>query len=166
MSLTHWFKDITSQKIFVLVKTFWRGLEDVFHLRLQDVLIKMNIFTWLTRSHKTSWSRPVYLSWSYVFKTSSIRFQDGFKTSSRRLRVQDVLKTYYQVKLFLVTEFQDIFESYSKRFWDVLLRCLSTGGLSRSHFWEIYGQCTKFPKVVIVSQVLVFHFTTSFSGCL
>ena len=78
--------------------------------------------------------------------------------------LQDVFKTYYQVKLFLVTQFQDVFETYSKRFWDVLLRRLSTGGLPRSHFWEIYGQCTKFPRVIKVSQVLVFHFTTPFSG--
>ena len=69
---------------------------------------------------KTSWSRRIYLSWPYVFKTSSRRFQDVFKTSgqdvfttfSRRLakassrHLQDVFKTYYQVKVFLVTQFQ------------------------------------------------------------
>ena len=85
------------------------------------------------------------------------------KTSSRHL--EDVFKTYYQVKLFMVTQFQDVFETYSKRFWDVLLRRLSTGGLPRSHFWEIYGQCTKFPRVIKISQVLIFHFTTPFSDC-
>ena len=100
-----------------------------------------------------------------IFKTSSRRLQDVFKMSSRRLQdIQDVFKTYYQVKLFLVTQFQDVFETYSKRFWDVLLRRLSTGGLPRSHFWEIYGQCTKFPRVIKISQVLIFHFTTPFSG--
>ena len=119
-----------------------------------------------------------YTSWRRlrdVFKKSSRRLQDIFKTFSRHLQdvfksssrhLQDVFKTYYQVKLFLVTQFQDVFETYSKRFWDVLLRRLSTGGLPRSHFWEIYGQCTKFPRVIKVSQVLVFHFTTPFSGCL
>ena len=35
-----------------------------------------------------------------------------------------------------------------------------------SHFWEIYGQCTKFSRVIEISQFLVFHFTTTFSGCL
>ena len=107
----------------------------VFKRRLQDVLIKTNIFALL------------------------IRLQ---KTSSRHL--QDVFKTYYQVKLFLVTQFQDVFKTYTKRFWDVLLRRLSTGGLPRSHFWESYGQCTKFPRVIKISQVLNFHFTTPFSG--
>ena len=62
----------------------------VFRRRLEDVF-------------KTSWSRPIYSSWLYVFKTSSRRLA---KTSSRHLQVvlqgclQDVLKTYYQVKLF------------------------------------------------------------------
>ena len=40
----------------------------------------------------------------------------------------------------------------------VLQRRLPTEG------FEIYGQCTKFARVVEISQVLVFHFTTSFSG--
>ena len=97
-----------------------------------------------------------------VFKMFWKRLQDIFKTSSRHL--QDVFKTYYQVKLFLVTQFQDVFETYSKRFWDVLLRRLSTGGLPRSHFREVYGQCTKFPRVIKIYQVLIFHFTTPFSG--
>ena len=62
--------------------SWWRHLEDVFRLRLQ----------------KTSWSRPIYSSWSYVFKTSSRRFEDVFKQSSRRLgkkssrHLQDVFK--------------------------------------------------------------------------
>ena len=62
---------ITTQQTFALMKRWkrWRSLEDVFRLRLQ----------------KTSWSRPIYSSWSYVFKTSSRRFQDVFKTPSRRL---------------------------------------------------------------------------------
>ena len=131
----------------------------------EDVF-KTNIFTLLIR----------------LQKTSSRRFQDVFKTSSRRLAktslrhlqnvlqrcLQEVFKTYHQVKLFLLIRFQDVFETYSKRFWDVLQ---SKGGylqkdLPRSHFWEIYGQCTKFARVTKVSQVLVFHFTTPFSGCL
>ena len=38
--------------------------------------------------------------------------------------------------------------------------------LPRSHFCEIYVQCTKFARVTTVSQVLVFHFTAPFSGYL
>ena len=65
----------------------------VFRRRLQDVFIKTNIFALIIRLQKTSWSRPIYSSWQYVFKTSSRRFEDAFKasykkvfqTSSRRL---------------------------------------------------------------------------------
>ena len=153
-----------------ILKTSWRRLSSS---SLADFLIKTNIFALLIRLQKTSSSRPIYSSWSYVFKTSSRRLQDIFKTSSRCFEnvfktssrhLQDVFKTYYQVKVFLVTQFQDVFETYSKRFWDVLLRWLSTGGLPRSHFWEIYGQCTKLPRVIKFSQVLIFYFITPFSG--
>ena len=86
------------------MKTSWRRLKDVFRLRLQktssrrlqDVLIKTNIFALVTRLQKTPWSRPIFLSWPYVFKASSRRLQDVFKTSSRSLaktslrRLQDV----------------------------------------------------------------------------
>ena len=49
---------------------------------------------------KTSWSRPIYSSWSYDFKTSSRGFQDVlgkhlqdiFKTTSRLL--QNIFKTF------------------------------------------------------------------------
>ena len=52
---------------------------------------------------KTSWSRPIYSSWLYIFKTFSRHLQDVlktscknvFKASSRRLekRLQDIFKT-------------------------------------------------------------------------
>ena len=147
---------IKTQKTFVMMKTSWRRLEEVFGFHLQ----------------KTSWSRRLYLSYSYVFrkrlhqdqhirlghtpsrrlqyvfKTSSRHLQDAFKACSRHLQdvfkmfwkrlqevfksssrrlenvfktsskhLQDVLKTHYQVKLFLVIQFQDVFETYSKSFW-------------------------------------------------
>ena len=47
---------------------------------------------------KTSWTRPIYSSWLYVFKTSC---QDVFKTSSRRLQnvfktsCKDIFKTFW-----------------------------------------------------------------------
>ena len=105
-------------------------------------------------------------------KKFSKNVQYVLETSSRRLQyilqrcLQEVFNPYYQVKLFLVTRFHDVFKTPSKDFRDVLLRLLFTGSLPRSHFWEIYGQYTKFQTVVKVSQVLVFHFTTGFSGCL
>ena len=148
------------------MKTSSRLLEDVFHLRLQDVLIKTNIFTLVIRLldvFKTSWSRPIYSPWLYVFKTSSRRFQDVFKISSRRFqnvlqkRLQDVLQK----------RFQDVFKTpsrplakiFSRCFQDVLLiklflltslrevleRRLSTGGFAYvtllRHLWSEYKIC-------------------------
>ena len=60
---------------------------------------------------KTSWSRPIYLSWPYVFKTSSRRLQDVFKTFSRRL--QDLFKTFWR-------RLQDLFKASSRRLQDFL----------------------------------------------
>ena len=73
----------------------------VFRRRLQDVLIKTNIFALVINLEKTS-SRHlqnvlvntnIFASWPYAFKTFSRRFQDVlprslqdiFETSSRRL---------------------------------------------------------------------------------
>ena len=167
---------------------WWRRFEDVlktsfvfvFRRRLQDALIKTNIFTILIRLQKTSWrrledvfktssrllakasSKPFQdvfkTSCKNVFKTPSRRFQDIFKTSSRRIEdvfntslrhLQDVLqrcledafKAYHQVILFLLTSFQDVFRTYSQRFWGVLKDGYLRKDLPRSNFWEIYGQC-------------------------
>ena len=78
----------------------------------EDVFIKTNIFAVVIRLQdvfKTYSRRP-----QDILKKSSRCFENVFKTSSRHL--QDVFKTYYQVKVFLVTQFQDVFETYSKRF--------------------------------------------------
>ena len=130
---------------------------------------------------KTSWSRPIYSSWLYVFKTSSRRFQDVFKTScknvfktsSRRLQdvfktssrrlantswrhLQDVLKTYHQVKLFLLTSLWEVFNLFVRRTAKtVAYRTIHLGHTSE-----------KFVVSVQNLQVLVFQFTTPFSGCL
>ena len=87
-----------------LLKTSWR--------RLQDVLIKTNIFTLLIRLQKTSsrpWSRPIYSSWSYVFKTSC---QDVFKMSWRRLHY--VFRKRLKHVFFKMSSrrLQDIFNTY------------------------------------------------------
>ena len=55
-----------------------------------------------------------------IFKTSSRHLQNLCKISSRHL--QDLFKTYHPVKLFLLTRFQNYFETYSKNF----LRCTAT----------------------------------------
>ena len=96
--------------------------EDVFCLRLQktssrrlqDVLIKTNMFALALRLQKTSSRRlqdvlvkanifVLAICLQDVFKMSSRRFKDVLKTSSRRL--QDVFKT----------SCKDIFKMFSRR---------------------------------------------------
>ena len=86
----------------------------VFRRRLdQDEYVRLS----LTSSEdvfKTSWSRPIYSSWLYVFKTSSRRFQDVFETSCKSVFkkssrcLQDVFKTSSK-------RLQDIFKTSSRR---------------------------------------------------
>ena len=120
-------------------------LQDVFktssRLLHQDEYIRLS-HTSSEDAFKTSSRRFAKTSsrrFQNVFKTSSRHLQDVFKTSSGHLqdvfktfwrRLQDVCKTYHQVKLFLLTRFQDVFEIYSKRFWDVLQRRLSIEGFA------------------------------------
>ena len=60
---------------------------------------------------KTSWSRPMYSYWPYVFKTSSRRFEDISKTSSRHLQyfLQRRLQQHVLQKCL-----QDIFKASCK----------------------------------------------------
>ena len=87
--------------------SWWRRLEDVlktsfvfvFRRRLQDVLIKTNMFALALRLQKTSSRRlgqDQYIRLSY--------------TSSRRL--QDIFKTYHQIKLFLLTRLWEAFNTF------------------------------------------------------
>ena len=77
----------------------------VFRRRLQDLLVKTNIFV-------------LVIHLQDVFKTFSRRlqdvlqkrFQDIFKTSCK-----DVFKTYHQIKLFLLTRLQDVFNTFLRR---------------------------------------------------
>ena len=126
-SLTWWYVLKTSwkylsQQTFVLMKTSWRCLSSSSS---EDVLIKTNMFALALRLQKTSWSRPIYLSWPYVFKTSSRRFQDAFQTfedvfkmSSRPLQdvlqryLQDVFKAYHPVNLFYLTRPREVFNTF------------------------------------------------------
>ena len=132
-------------------RNFLIMLNNPANLRLgEDVLTKKNIFALLIHLPKTS-SKHLqdifktssrYLqdvlkkSLQDIFKTSSRRLEDVFKTSSRHLQdvlqkcLQDVFKTYYQIKLFLLARFQDVFETYSKRFWQILQRRSSKEGFS------------------------------------
>ena len=93
----------------------------VFNRRLQDVLMKTNIFLLIIRLQKTSSRRLGQDQYIRLVHTSSRRFQDVFKTSSRRLantswrHLQDVLKTYHQVKVFLLTSLWEAFNMFVRR---------------------------------------------------
>ena len=107
----------TNISIFVIrlqdvFKTFSRYLQDIFKTSCQDIFKMFSrrlqgVFKTSSRRLAKTFSRRL----QNVFKASC---KNVFKTSSRRL--QDVFKTYHQVKLFLLTRFQDVFETYSKRF--------------------------------------------------
>ena len=161
----------------------------VFRRRIQDVLIKTNIFALVIRLEKTSWSRPIYSFWPYAFKTSSRRFQDVFqkrlqdifKTSSKRLqgvlqkRLQDLFKTCLRrLQDLLQRYFQEVFKMHHqvKLFLltshrEVLKRRLSTDGFAyvtlRRNLWSMY-KIWKGDKNF--SSFIVFYFTNPFSGCL
>ena len=100
---------------FVL-KTSWRRLSS---LSSEDVF-------------KTPWSRPIYSSWRYVFKTS----QDVFKTSSRRHQeifkrcCQDILKTSSKG---LEDSCKDFFKTFLRHI--IKLNCFC------SHVSEKYPTC-------------------------
>ena len=94
-----------------LVHTSSRRLQDVFKTssrRLQDVF-------------KTSSRRLAKTSSRHLQDVLPRRLQDVFKTSSRRLantswrHLQDVLKTYHQVKLFLLTSLWEVFNMFVRR---------------------------------------------------
>ena len=130
------------QQTFILMKM---PFVFTFRRRLQDALMKTNIFSLIIRLQKTS-SRRLdedkyilinHTSSEDVFKmfsrclgqdqyirlvhTSSRLPQDVFKTSSRRLantswrHLEDVLKTYHQVKLFLLTSLWEVFNMFVRR---------------------------------------------------
>ena len=104
---------ISSWQTFVLMKTSWGRLEDVFRLRLQktsqDVLNKTNIFVLAIRL------QDAFNTSSWRFQDSSSRLQDIFKTS-----YQDVFKTFSKhLQDVLQKRLQDIFKASSRRFEDV-----------------------------------------------
>ena len=117
-------QDICNTSCKNVFKTSWRRSEDVTKMplrHLEDVL-----------------PPPLQV----VFKRASRSIAKMF---SRHL--QDVFKMYHQVRLFWLTRLQDIFETYLKRFWDLLRKRLSEEWFSRSRFREIYCQGTKFRRV-------------------
>ena len=96
----------------------WRRVEDVFKTNVCWDKSSEDVF-------KTSWSRPIYSSSSYVFKTSSRRFQDFFKTSSRRLAITSSRRLQNFYKMFC----KNIFKTSSKHLQDLFM--ISSGRFSR-----------------------------------
>ena len=126
-----------SQQTFVLMKTSWRRLSSSSS---KSSYSSVNIFLLIIRLQKMSSRRlgqDQYIRRDNtssrrlqdVFKTFPRRLQDVFKTSSRRLAkkssrrlantswryLQDVLKTYHQVKLFLLTSLSELFSMFVRR---------------------------------------------------
>ena len=110
-----------------------------------------------------------------VFKTSSRRLQNVFKmswkTSSKHLQdvlqryLQDVLKTYYQVKLFLLTRLWEAFDTFLRRSFPktiIYSRGICLGNTTSDKFMVSVQNLQE----IKISQVLVFHFSTPFRGCL
>ena len=153
------------------MKRSWGRLEDVFRLclqktssrrRLQDVLVKTNMFALvicLQKTYSRSLGQDQYIRLGH---TSSSCPQDIFKTSSRYLakmssrrlaktssrNLQDVFKTFWR-------RLQDVFKTSSRRLAKIFLRRFQ--GISSSklflltRFWEVFNTFLRrsFPKMVI-----------------
>ena len=112
-----------SHQTFDLMKTSWRSLsssspEDVFKMSSGCLDQEKNIRLSHTSSEdvfKTSWSRPIYSSWPYVFRTYSRHFRDVLKTSSKRF--QDVFKR--SCKNNFQTSSRRLEKIFSRTFQDV-----------------------------------------------
>ena len=152
-------------------------------LRLdEDVLKTSFVFIFKTSSRRLDQDEHVCLSLTSsedVFKKSSRRLnQDQYiclgHTSSRRLaktsarHLQDVLqiylqhvfKTYHQVKLFLLTCLQEVFNTFLRRSFPkpVIYRGICLG----NNTFEKFIVSTKFAREIKNSQVLVLVFRSVF----
>ena len=160
----------------------WRRyLEDFFRLHLQKTSSRrLDEDEYILISHtssedvfKTSSTGLAQDQYIHLVHTSSRCLQDVFKkssrcfakTSSRRLAntswryLQDVLKTYHQVKLFLLISLWEVLTTFVKRTANTVAYRRNTS--------EKFMVCVEiFSRVIKISQVLVFHFTTPFSACL
>ena len=88
----------------------------------KNVLKASFVFVFRRDVFKTSWSRQIYSSsWSNIFKTSSGRLQNSLKTCCKKVLktfsrlLQDVLKTYHQVKLFLLASLREVVNTFLRR---------------------------------------------------
>ena len=130
--------------------------------RLQDVLIKTNIFALALRLQKTSSRRLGQDQYIRLGYTSSRRIQDVFKTSSRCLqvvlprRLQDVLKNVFKTSS---RGPQDVLRTFSRHLQDILQRYLQDVFKTydqvklflSTRLWEAFSTFLRrsFPKTVI-----------------
>ena len=168
VSKTSWWHLFSSSSEEVQ-KTSSRRLDQDKYIRLshsssEDVLFKTNMLALLIRLQ--------YVFKTYGFKTYSRRLKYVFKTSSRRLAktsCQDISSKHLQS--VLQKRLEDIFKTPCKDafkiFWRRIIRlnCLPRPRICLSH------TSAKFKVAIVISFTinpwfLVFHFTTSFSGCL
>ena len=94
----------SSRRLQDVFKMFSRRLQDVFKTSCQDV------FKTLSRRLQDvmkTYSRHLSKRLQDIFKMSSGRFEDVLQRY-----FQYFFKMYHQVKLFLLTSFQDVFERY------------------------------------------------------
>ena len=86
---------LTTQQTFVLVKTYWRRLEDIIARRLANTSWR-RLEDVLKTTCKTSWRRFRKTYCKYVFKTSSRRLQDLLE--DEKCYAEDVLKTSWKTR--------------------------------------------------------------------
>ena len=122
----------------------------VFRRRLEDVLIKTNMFALALCLQKTSSRRNGQDQDIRLGHTSSRRLQDVlqkrlqdiFKMFWRRLQevlqgyLQDLFKTYHQVKLFLLTRLWEAFNTFLRRSFPkaIIYRGISPGNTTSAKF--------------------------------
>ena len=165
------------QQIFVLMKTSWGRLEDIFRLRLQksSKCLDQNEYIHLTHTSledvfKTSSGRldqDLYIrlghtSWRRLVNTSSKRPQDVFKTSCKNVFktssrcLQDVLNaSSKRLQNVFKTSCQDVFktswETSSRGFEDVFKTSFKDIFKTFSRRWEGFNTFLRrsFPKTII-----------------
>ena len=105
-----------------------------------------------------------------VLKTS---YKNIFKTYSRHFQhvlhryLQDVFKTYHQVKLLLLARLREVFNTFLRGSFPktVIYRGICPGYTTSEKF-TVSVESLQFEKEIKISQVLDFHFTTPFSDYL
>ena len=124
-NLAHSYKSI-AKHVPSKHSSWWRRLEDVFRLRLQktssrrlqEVLIKTNMFTLALRLQKTSSRRLGQDQYICLGHVSLRRLQDVFKTPSRRLDQDEYVRpslTSSEDVLVKTNIFDLIFKTSSRR---------------------------------------------------